>query len=118
MLGIIIGISSVILIMSLGNGAKNMITGQLNNIGGGQVAIMSMDEENLISLDDLEYLKENVDGIRTYLYSQSLNGSISTQKGEFTTTVYGCNPDNYLFEQYYTLSKGHYFTEDDYAAGK
>ena len=60
MLGIIIGISSVILIMSLGNGAKNMITGQLNNIGGGQVAIMSMDEENLISLDDLEYLKENV----------------------------------------------------------
>ena len=55
MLGIIIGISSVILIMSLGNGAKNMITGQLNNIGGGQVAIMSMDEENLISLDDLEY---------------------------------------------------------------
>ncbi len=98
MLGIIIGISSVILIMSLGNGAKNMITGQLNNIGGGQVAIMSMDEENLISLDDLEYLKENVDGIRTYLYSQSLNGSISTQKGEFTATVYGCNPDNYLFE--------------------
>ena len=39
MLGIIIGISSVILIMSLGNGAKNMITGQLNNIGGGQVEI-------------------------------------------------------------------------------
>ena len=64
MLGIIIGISSVILIMSLGNGAKNMITGQLNNIGGGQVAIMSMNSENLISLDDLEYLKENVDGIR------------------------------------------------------
>ena len=101
MLGIIIGISSVILIMSLGNGAKNMITGQLNNIGGGQVAIMSMDEENLISLDDLEYIKENVDGIRTYLYSQSLEGSISTQKGDFTATVYGCNPDNYLFEQYY-----------------
>ena len=118
MLGIIIGISSVILIMSLGNGAKNMITGQLNNIGGGQVAIMSMDEENLISLDDLEYIKENVDGIRTYLYSQSLEGSISTRKGDFTATVYGCNPDNYLFEQYYTLSKGHYFTEDDYAAGK
>ena len=39
MLGIIIGISSVILIMSLGNGAKNVITEQLAGIAAGQIAL-------------------------------------------------------------------------------
>ena len=61
MLGIIIGISSVILIMSLGNGAKNMITGQLDSIGTGQVAIMSM--EDPITQEDLEYLKEEMEEV-------------------------------------------------------
>lgn len=118
MLGIIIGISSVILIMSLGNGAKDMITGQLDNIANGQVAIMAVDTNNPITLDDLEYIKENVPGIRTYQYSQTVEGKAVTQKGEFDTYLFGCAPDNYLFEQYYLLSKGHYFTEDDYTNGK
>lgn len=118
MLGIIIGISSVILIMSLGNGAKDMITGQLDNIANGQVAIMAVDTNNPITLDDLEYIKENVPGIRTYQYSQTVEGKAVTQKGEFDACLFGCAPDNYLFEQYYLLSKGHYFTEDDYTNGK
>lgn len=116
MLGIIIGISSVILIMSLGNGAKKMITSQLDTIANGQVSVLAI--ENVITLDDLEYIKENVDGIRTYLFCQSIAGTVYTQKGTFDTYLYGCTADNYLFEQYYSLSKGHYFTEDDYADGK
>ena len=38
MLGIIIGISSVILIISIGNGATGMISDQLGSIGKGQIA--------------------------------------------------------------------------------
>lgn len=118
MLGIIIGISSVILIMSLGNGFKNMITSQLDSIGTGQIAIMSMSDTDLITLDDLEYIKENVEGIQSYLFTDSRQGTISTPKGDFDAYAYGCNADNYLFEQYSVLSKGAYFSEDDYENGK
>ena len=61
MLGIIIGISSVILILSLGNGAQNMITGQLDSIGSGQIALISLSDSYLINLDDMEYIKEQID---------------------------------------------------------
>lgn len=116
MLGIIIGISSVILIMSLGNGAKNMITGQLDSIGSGQVAIMSL--EDSITLEDLEYLKEETDEVDAYLFSFGLDGTISTPKGDFTGSAYGCQPDTYLFEQYTVLSQGRYFNEDEYENAK
>ena len=39
MLGIIIGISSVIMIISIGNGFQDQINDQLNSMAGGQVAI-------------------------------------------------------------------------------
>lgn len=119
MLGIIIGISSVILIMSLGNGAKNTITSQLDSIGSGQIAISTMEPDTYpIKLDDLEYIKENMEEIQAYLCSESLEGTITTAKGEFSGYAYGCNADNYLFEQYSILSKGKYFSEDDYNDGK
>ena len=39
MLGIIIGISSVIMIISVGNGIKAEVNGQLNQMAGGQVEV-------------------------------------------------------------------------------
>ena len=41
MLGIIIGISSVIMIISVGNGVSGSVSSQLNDIGNGQVVIYS-----------------------------------------------------------------------------
>ncbi len=116
MLGIIIGISSVILIMSLGNGAKNMITGQLDSIGTGQVAIMSM--EDPITQEDLEYLKEEMEEVDAYLFAFGFEGTISTPKGDFTGNAYGCQADTYLFEQYAVLTQGRYFNEDEYNDAK
>jgi putative ABC transport system permease protein len=43
MLGIIIGISSVIMIISIGNGVKSGINGELNSMAGGQIAVYSND---------------------------------------------------------------------------
>ena len=39
MLGIIIGVSSVILIMSIGNGAKTAMEDELSSVAGGQIYI-------------------------------------------------------------------------------
>ncbi len=117
MLGIVIGISSVILIMSLGNGAKESITEQLSTVGNGQVAIVSMGSER-ITIEDLEYIQANVEGVQAYLVTTMSEGTITTPKGTFTGYAYGCNENNYLFEQYSTLSNGHYFTKEDYDAGR
>lgn len=118
MLGIIIGISSVILILSLGNGAKDMINSQLSVIGNGQISLMSVDGEHLISKDDLKAIKEQVDGIIAYQESTNIPGELTTAKGSFTAYLYGCNADNYLFEQYTVISKGRYFNESEYEDGK
>ena len=43
MLGIIIGISSVIMIISVGNGVSSSVSSDLNDIGSGLIAIYSTD---------------------------------------------------------------------------
>ena len=67
MLGIIIGVSSVILIMSIGNGAKAEMENELTSIAGGQVYIYAnsnmegdvptITEEDRDALRELEHVK-------------------------------------------------------------
>ena len=58
MLGIIIGIASVIAIVSVGEGTKNQMNSEIDDIGGGQIAISVSDEaqtdEEWITADDVE----------------------------------------------------------------
>ena len=42
MLGIIIGIASVIAIVSVGEGTKNQMNSEIDDIGGGQIAVSAM----------------------------------------------------------------------------
>ena len=57
MLGIIIGIASVIAIVSVGEGTKNQMNSEIDDIGGGQIAISVSDEaqtdEEWITADDV-----------------------------------------------------------------
>ena len=61
MLGIIIGISSVIMIISIGNGVKGGINSELNAIAGGQIYIYSYgdNEEGIM----VEFTEEDIDAI-------------------------------------------------------
>ncbi|OYP11618.1 macrolide ABC transporter permease, partial [Lachnotalea glycerini] len=74
MLGIIIGISSVIMIIAIGNGAQSQITNELNSIAGGQAYIYLNDskaqEADYITQEDVDAAKEKVPlikGISPYL---------------------------------------------------
>ena len=61
MLGIIIGIASVIMILSIGNGVQNTVNDELNSMAGGQVAIYVNDdaqEEYYITDGDMEAIRE------------------------------------------------------------
>ena len=118
MLGIIIGISSVILIMSLGNGARDMITEQLGALASGQIQVQSMEPGYNITREDMDYILENVEGVKSYALSDAQEGSIVTPKGKFTAYAYGSRPDVYLFETNEKMIAGRYYNQDEYDNAK
>lgn len=87
MLGIIIGIASVIAIVSVGEGTKNQMNSEIDDIGGGQIAISVSDEaqtdEEWITADDVEAIRA-VDGIEGVNVSDSFSGETTTGKEIFS----------------------------------
>ena len=59
MLGIIIGIASVIMIISIGNGVRSSVNEELENMGGGLIAIYT--NEN-VEGNDVRFTEEDFDG--------------------------------------------------------
>lgn len=68
MLGIIIGISSVITIVSLGQGGQNTITGEFEKIGSSTINVSvdttKAERSDYITYKDVEQIKEKVDTIK------------------------------------------------------
>lgn len=118
MLGIIIGISSVIMIMSIGQGAKGEISDQLNAIAGGQIYLSgAFSDTNMIYLntDDLEAMKE-IEGVKGVTPADSMSGTLISNRGtEFAISIqtgtadlkYTHNPE---------MKYGRYFTDSDVEA--
>lgn len=86
MLGIIIGISSVIMIISVGNGIKSEVNGELNDMAGGQVAIytdmqQNQEEQVFFSEEDFDAIQEKVAHVKSVTPVYNVYGSTSTRKG-------------------------------------
>lgn len=115
MLGIIIGISSVILIMSLGNGAKNVITEQMAGIAAGQIALYTYDDTGSyqITEGDIEAIEAEVDGIKGVNTYMGLDGTTSTKKGEFQVSASGQRASYSVFSTA-EIRTGRYFNEQEY----
>ena len=119
MLGIIIGISSVIMIMSVGGGAKTEMSDALNAIAGGQIYIYSNsdggDAGEYITPEDMEAIKERVPHVKGVTPSDSMMGTLLSPKGNFDVIAstgtadleYTHNPE---------MKYGHYFTDSDVEA--
>lgn len=121
MLGIIIGISSVIMIISIGNGVKGGINNELNAIAGGQIVIYSYgNNDEGISVefteDDIDALLEKVPHVKAVTPQLGLGGSATGRKGTFdASVVLGMTGLQYTYSD--PLVKGRYFTENDYYSG-
>lgn len=118
MLGIIIGISSVILIMSIGNGATDMIATELGSLGKGQIAfyISQYDEKYLITEDDLEHIRE-MEGIKAVAVQDYFEGTTKTKRDDFKVTIVTINPEGFAFQDS-TCIKGAEYTEEQAEDGK
>ena len=120
MLGIIIGIASVIAIVSVGEGTKNQMNSEIDDIGGGQIAISVSDEaqtdEEWITADDVEAIRA-VDGIEGVNVSDSFSGETTTGKGNFSLMLTGEGPDAKLLNNA-TMKHGVYFWENEVQEAK
>lgn len=122
MLGIIIGISSVILIVSAGNGIKTGISSQLDELIGGYIGLYadsSVEGGDAIMFtdDDLDMIIEKVDHVKGAT-DMWMFGSASAQsnKGTFSAApTFG----NEFLEFYNTepIVRGRYFTRNESQKG-
>jgi putative ABC transport system permease protein len=122
MLGIIIGISSVIMIISIGNGVKGGINSQLNSMAGGQLYIYAnTDIEEGAALtfseEDIEAIQDKIPHVKGVTPDYTLYGSISGRKGQFSGTLVLGNP-SLKDSSSDPIIKGRYFDYNDYYAAK
>lgn len=122
MLGIIIGISSVILIISVGDGIKDGINSELNAIAGGQIYIYSYgNNDGGIVVDftdeDIDAIMEKVPNVKAVTSSKSYQGTVECRKGSYTASV-TCGTPGLQYSNSEPIIKGRYFSESDYDAGK
>ncbi len=120
MLGIIIGISSVILVISIGNGLKEDINKELNSIAGGQIyvyATQTNEDGMYIEFDDADQqaIMEKVPHVKAVTPQWNFGGTVIGRKGEFDCM---CTMGNVGLEYASSdpIIKGRYFTENDYYA--
>lgn len=111
MLGIIIGVVAVVMLMSIGSGASNTITGKISSLGAGLLSVQITDEEISLTAEDIAaYLPEAmVKGVTPVLTGsvQMKNGtSVSSQTVTGVTAEYG---DIYGVE----VQSGRFFMEAD-----
>lgn len=120
MLGIIIGIASVIAIVSIGEGTKNQMNSEIDGIGGGQIAVSvsndAITESEFITAEDVQAVREiaTVEGVNV---SESYEGETVTGKGNFSIMLTAEGPDAKLLNNS-EMKYGNYFGENEIEEGK
>lgn len=120
MLGIIIGVASVISIITVGNGGRDYIVGMIRDMGNSAIALTvngnAADDSDYFTDADIEAIKK-LDGVQ-YASMQSMAMCQMTAndiKG-FLMGI-GCNTDMQMIMQT-PLLYGRFFTQEEYAEGK
>ena len=117
MLGIIIGISSVITILAIGSGLKADVMSQTEIKS---VTIITNKEEttnlSLITEDDVSALQDRLgDKVAGVSVGTGAMGAITTRKGQFDASLTLANPGEEFNPNQLKVVSGRYFTEDDVA---
>ncbi|WP_026669010.1 ABC transporter permease [Butyrivibrio sp. AE3006] len=117
MLGIIIGIASVIAVLTIGNGMERYVSDEVDAIGG-NVAEIYIDRtvaERGFTSEDLKTIEENF-GLRGTTFYEAAQGIATGYKGAFDAYVYGAGAD-YQYSTGTKLKEGTYFNENQVDQG-
>jgi len=122
MLGIIIGIASVILIITIGNGVKIFVNNGLNDIVGNQVEFYcdpNTDKEESIAFEqkDFDTMMQEIPHIKAiYGGGFSRGFDISNIRGAFHVNAV-CGTPGMYYAKKEKMVAGRYFNKNDYYAG-
>ena len=92
LLGVIIGVASVITVVTLTNGAKQFVTSKLNTYGAATVTVNKMPDNFMTMEEYLEFQKRKdvlYDDYRAILEECSLCASVGAQRTSVGKVVYG-----------------------------
>lgn len=121
MIGIIIGISSVILIVAIGNGVKTSVLEGINGMFGGQLYIMAWEQSEsgeyiYFTPEDVEAVREKVANVKAAMPVMNQYAITDNWKREYTTWITASSPD-YLYGMPEPILHGRYFTWEEYESG-
>lgn len=122
MLGIIIGVASVITMLAIGQGSKNSIKEQISEMGSNMIMVhpgnmqrggvrQSADDMQTLEVADYEALK-SLPGIAAISPSVNSSGQLVNGNNNYPSSVYGITPD-YLDIRKLKIKDGSMFTEHD-----
>ena len=121
-LGIVIGIASVITMVGIGQGSKKSIETQIESIGSNLIMIMPGSQSvggvrqgsgsaQTLTEDDITVLKEKVSGIKAIAPTVTGSYQITAKANNTNTQVIGTTPD-YTLVKNVTVESGSFFTEN------
>lgn len=123
MLGIIIGVASVITMLAIGQGSKNSIRAQISEMGSNMIMIhpgnmqrggvrQSADDTQTLEVADYEAIRDKARYVTAISPSVNSSGQFINSNNNYPSTVYGITPD-YLDIRKVSIADGEMFTEQD-----
>lgn len=123
MLGIIIGVASVITMLAIGQGSKRSIQSEISEMGSNMIMIhpggdrrggvqLSADAMQSLKIKDLEDIEAKADDVSNVSPVVSSSGQVVFGANNTPTTVYGVSP-SYLDIRRYKVADGDTFSEQD-----
>lgn len=123
MLGIIIGVASVIAMLAIGQGSKRSIRAQISEMGSNMIMVhpkfdrnggvrLSASDMQSLKLADYEAIRDETAWVAAVSPSVNSSGQAIYGANNTPTTVYGVSPE-YLDIRKYAVGDGEMFTESD-----
>ncbi|MEJ2633866.1 MAG: ABC transporter permease [Calditrichia bacterium] len=127
-LGIIIGVSAVIVMVAIGEGSQTVIEEGINSLGTNLIIVFPGFSQsggvnrgagsfNRFTFDDVEKLRKETTLISAISPVVRSGGQVIGGTGNWFTTVYGVSPDYFQIRNW-EIEYGEFFTERDERANK
>ncbi len=125
MLGVIIGITTLTVIVSVGKGASAKVMKSIQNFGanavvvfagGGKVMGPPDEKVNTLTMEDAQAIKQEIKGIRSMDPALTrVSRTVKYEDNNTNTVIYG-GTTNYGDAWEWNIESGDYFTEEDMAS--
>jgi len=116
-LGVIIGVAAVIALVSVGEGASAMITGQIQSLGTNLILVRPASNRVVLTLEDAAGLARRVPSLSHVAPSVSASGTVKWGLNSYVSTVEGVTPAH-LAVRNYEVAAGRFISESDVALNR